>query len=82
MTKGKPTPPKMDCRTDSAVNHELVAPDEANTDVDWGEGARGLLDPRQVEHLVETLQEYQSYGFNRQLLDDAFQLFQPRVGAG
>lgn len=50
--------------------------DEASTDVYWGEGARGLLDSRQVEHLVETLEEYQSYGFQRHLLDDAFQLFQ------
>ena len=50
--------------------------DEASTDVYWGEGARGLLDPRQVAYLVERLEQYQEYGFQYQLLDAAFQLFQ------
>jgi hypothetical protein len=37
---------------------------------------RGLLDPRQIAHVTETLNEYQPYGFRRDLLDDAFQYFQ------
>ena len=74
MMKGKPTPPKwIVVRLGGDMNWWL---DEASTDVYWGEGARGLLDPRQVEYLVEMLEEYHSYGFQRQLLDDAFQLFQ------
>ena len=74
MTNGKPTPPKwIIVRLGGDLNWWL---DEASTDVYWGEGARGVLDPRQVEYLVEMLEEYQPYGFQRQLLDDAFQLFQ------
>ena len=74
MMKRKPTPPKwIVVRLGGDMNWWL---DEASTDVYWGEGARGLLDPRQVEYLVEMLEEYQSYGFQRQLIDDAFQLFQ------
>ena len=75
MTSGKPTPPKwIVVRLGEDMNWWL---DEASTDVYWSkEGARGLLDPRQVVHLVETLDEYQSYGFERQLFDAAFQLFQ------
>jgi len=37
--------------------------------------SRGVLDPRQVAHLVEVLDEYGAYGFRSELLADAFQLF-------
>lgn len=35
----------------------------------------GLLDPKQVSHLLETLQEYRPYGFRQQQLVNAFQVF-------
>jgi hypothetical protein len=37
--------------------------------------SRGVLDPRQVAHLVEALEEYRPYGFRTQLLVAAFQMF-------
>ncbi len=37
--------------------------------------SRGVLDPRQVAHLIEALDEYRPYGFRSQLLTEAFQLF-------
>ena len=49
---------------------------KAGSEVDRGKGVRGLLDPRQVAYLVETLEEYRSHGYRRQLLKEAFQLFQ------
>src|SRR5258708_14788985 len=38
-------------------------------------GNRSVLDPRQVAHLVQELEEYRPHGLRRQLLDDAFTLF-------
>jgi len=37
---------------------------------------RGVLDPRQIAHVAEVLDEYQPHGFRRYLFDDAFQFFQ------
>ena len=37
--------------------------------------SRGILDPRQVAHLVEALDDYRPYGYRRQLLAAAFQMF-------
>ena len=74
MTKGKPTPPQwIVARLGDDMNWWLT---ESSTDIYWGERGRGLLDPRQVACLSEMLLEYQPYGFRRQLLNDAFQLFQ------
>ena len=50
--------------------------DETSVDIYWGERGRSLLDPRQVAYLAETFPEYEAHGFRRQLLDEAFQLFQ------
>jgi hypothetical protein len=36
---------------------------------------RGVLDPRQISHLLEMLGEYRPYGLRKQQLADAFQLF-------
>jgi len=38
-------------------------------------GNRAVLDPRQVAHLVQLLEEYRPHGLRRQLLDNAFTLF-------
>jgi hypothetical protein len=74
MTKGKPTPPQwIVARLGDDMNWWLA---ESSIDIYWGESGRGLLDPRQVAYLSEMLDEYQPYGFRRQLLNDAFQLFQ------
>ena len=74
MTKGKPTPPQwIVARLGDDMNWWLA---ESSIDIYWGESGRGLLDPRQIAYLSEMLDEYQPYGFRRQLLTDAFQLFQ------
>jgi len=75
MTNEKPTPPKwIIVRLGEDGNWWL---DEASTDVYWGrDGARGLLNPQQAEHLVQALAEYEAYGFDRQLFNSAFQLFE------
>ncbi|HUJ71508.1 MAG TPA: hypothetical protein VLZ30_04650 [Verrucomicrobiae bacterium] len=74
MIKGKPTPPKwIVARLGSDMNWWL---DETSVDIYWGERGRGLLDPRQVAYLTEALDENELYGFDRRLLDAAFQLFQ------
>jgi len=74
MRKGKPTPPPwIIVRLGDDENWWL---EETAADIYWGEGVRGLLDPRQVAYLAETLNEYQAYGFRPQLLDAAFQLFE------
>jgi hypothetical protein len=49
---------------------------ESSGDIYWGEGGRGLLDPRQVAYLSEAFNEYQTHGLHRDLLDGAFQFFQ------
>jgi hypothetical protein len=37
--------------------------------------SRAILDPRQVSHLGQILEEYRPHGLSRQQLDDAFTLF-------
>ena len=74
MSTGKPTPPKwIVARLGGDLNWWLA---EASADGYWSERCRGLLDPRQIAYLVEMLDEYQSHGYPRQLLNAAFQLFQ------
>jgi hypothetical protein len=74
MLTGKPTPPKwITVRLGDDLNWWLA---ESSTDVYRDEGARGLLDPRQVSHLVETLDKYRPYGYDHKLLSAAFQLFE------
>jgi hypothetical protein len=74
MTTGKPTPPKwIIARLGGDLNWWL---DEASVDGYGSESRRGLLDPRQVAYLIETLNEYQSHGYRPELLHEAFQLFQ------
>lgn len=74
MAKERPTPPNWLIARLGDDGNWWVA--ESSQDIYWGEGMRGLLDPRQIPHVAETLDEYQPYGFRRRLLDDAFQYFQ------
>jgi hypothetical protein len=74
MTKPKPTPPNWLVARLGDDGNWWVA--ESSEDIYWGDGMRGLLDPRQIARVTETLNEYQPYGFRRDLLDDAFQYFQ------
>jgi hypothetical protein len=74
MKKAKPTPPQwIVVRLGEDMNWWLL---ESSVDIYWGEGGLGLIDPRQVAHLAQVLDEYQPYGFRRQLLNDAFQFFE------
>lgn len=74
MTKAKPSPPPwIVVRLGDDLNWWLA---ESNIDIYWGEVGRGILDPRQVAHVAEALEGYQSYGFRRPLLNAAFQLFE------
>jgi hypothetical protein len=74
MAKAKPTPPNWIIARLGDDGNWWVA--ESSQDIYWGEGMRGLLDPRQIAHIAETLDEYQPFGFRRHLLDGAFQYFQ------
>jgi len=51
-------------------------PRDTSAELSAGASARGVLDPRQVAHLVEALDKYRPYGFSPKLLADAFQLFE------
>ena len=74
MPTMKPTPPKwITARLGEDLNWWL---DESHSDIYSDEVGRGLLDPRQVAYLVELLDEYQPYGYRREFLKAAFQLFQ------
>src|SRR5208282_1462430 len=67
MTKAKPTPPNWIFARLGDDGNWWVA--ESSQDIYWGEGMRGLLDPRQIAHITEILDEYQPFGFRRHLLD-------------
>jgi hypothetical protein len=74
MAMPKPTPPKwIIARLGSDQNWWLA---EASSDVYSSEGAHGLLEPSQIAYLVEKLDEYRAHGYDRQLLDSAFQWFE------
>lgn len=74
MVKDRPTPPQwIIARLGEDLNWWV---DESSADIFWGEGGRGLLDPRQVAYLAEHWNEYQPYGLRRQLLEDACQFFE------
>ena len=49
--------------------------DESSCDIYWGEGGRGILDPRQVAHLLERWEEYRAHGCGRELVAAAFRGF-------
>src|SRR5712671_3556261 len=49
--------------------------DRTSADVGATVFERGVLDPRQVAHFVEALEEYQSYGFRRQQFASAFAVY-------
>jgi hypothetical protein len=74
MTKEKPTPPNWLIARLGDDGNWWVA--ESSEDIYGGGGMRGLLDPRQIAQLAETLNKYQPYGVRRRLLDDAFRYFQ------
>jgi hypothetical protein len=74
MTKAKPTPPNWIIARLGDDGNWWVA--ESSVDIYWGEGMRGVLDPRQIAHIAEALDEYQPFGFRRHLFTDAFQFFQ------
>jgi len=74
MAKSKPTPPQwIIVRMGDDMNWWLQ---ETSADIFWGDGGRGVLDPRQVAHVAETLEGYRPFGFQRHVLNDAFQLFE------
>jgi hypothetical protein len=74
MDREKPTPPQwIVVQLGDDMNWWLV---ESSTDIYWGEVGRGILDPRQVAHVAEALEDYQTYGFRRALLNAAFQFFE------
>ncbi|HVM61447.1 MAG TPA: hypothetical protein VMV72_11340 [Verrucomicrobiae bacterium] len=74
MAKNIPTPPQwIIARLGDDMNWWLA---ESSEDIFWGEGGRGLLDPRQVAHLADALSEYQPYGLRRHLFDASFQFFE------
>ena len=74
MPTQKPIPPRwIVARLGDDLNWWLA---ESSADIYWGEGGHGLLDPRQVSYLAQVLEEYQAYDFPRQLLNNAFQLFE------
>ena len=74
MAKPKPSPPNWIIARLGDDMYWWVA--ESSEDIFWGEGGRGLLDPRQVAYLFEALNEYQPHGLGRHLWDGAFQFFQ------
>jgi hypothetical protein len=74
MANERPTPPNWLIARLGDDGNWWVA--ESSQDIYWGEAMRGLLDPRQIAHVAETLDEYQPHGVRRHLLDDAFQYFQ------
>jgi hypothetical protein len=49
--------------------------DEVSSDIHSGEGSRGLLDPRQIDYLLKTLEEYRPHGYDSRLFNVAFQSF-------
>ncbi|MGD0649661.1 MAG: hypothetical protein ABSA97_00715 [Verrucomicrobiia bacterium] len=49
--------------------------DQTSEGFQSGGERRGVLDPRQISHLLETLDEYRPYGLREQQFADAFQLF-------
>jgi hypothetical protein len=74
MIAGKPTPPKwIVARLGDDLNWWLAG---ASSEGYWSDNACGLLDPRQIAYLVEILDDYRSHGYQRRLLNAAFQLFQ------
>ena len=50
--------------------------EETSDDVCWGADSLSLLDPNQVSYLRETLKEYKQYGFDPDILAEAFHLFE------
>jgi hypothetical protein len=73
MKTGKPTVPRwITVRLGDDFNWWL---DQTSAECQSGGECRGLLDPRQVSHLLEALDEYRPYGLRNQQLANAFQLF-------
>jgi hypothetical protein len=50
-------------------------PDEASEEVFPGALSRGVLDPRQLSHLVQALEEYLPHGYRKELFASAFQTY-------
>ena len=73
MATGRPNPPNwIIARLGEDMNWWIA---ESSEDIYWGKGGRGILDPRQVAYLFETLNLYQAHGLGRHLLGGAFQFF-------
>jgi hypothetical protein len=49
--------------------------DRTSAEFQSGRECRGVLDPRQISHLLEMLGEYRLYGLRKQQFADAFRLF-------
>jgi hypothetical protein len=74
MKKPTPTPPQwIDVRLGEDFNWWLQ-----HTSAETGDEPepRGVLDPRQVAHLAQVLEEYQPHGLRRDHLRAAFQMFE------
>jgi len=73
MTAQRPSPPRwISVRLGNDMNWWLEA---TSDDFTWPEGGLGVLDPRQVAHLVERLTDYRTHGLTPQRVGDAFQLY-------
>ena len=74
MNREKPTPPRwIVVQLGDDMNWWLM---ESSADIYWGGLGRGILDPRQIAHIAEAMEDYESYGFRRPLLNAAFQFFE------
>lgn len=71
-TKTPPPPRWIIVRLSDDLNWWL---DEASDEIYWAVGGRSILDPHQVNHLIEVLDQYRLYGFRREQLASAFQVF-------
>ena len=73
MANPTPTPPHwIIVRLDEDMNWWL---DETSEDMDRSTGDRSILDPRQVTHLAEALDQYRPHGLRPEQFAAAFQVY-------
>jgi hypothetical protein len=73
MTAQRPSPPLwINVRLGDDMNWWLEA---TSNDFAWPEGGLGVLDPRQVAHLIERLTDYRSHGLTPRRFTDAFHVY-------
>lgn len=73
MATENPTPPRWIIVRLGADSNWWIQ--QTCTDVHPESRARGVLDPRQIAHLVEALDAYRPYGYRRQMFANAFHVF-------